>query len=90
MGARSEGAADFLGVEVELPPFAAADRIEPMRRLFAAIGALIGRGAELADGQTVTVRGEGAGRHRLRLEPEGRRGLAVLEPLDGAEPGAHR
>lgn len=80
MGARSEGATEYLGAEIEVPPYEAADRLEPIRVLFAGIGRLIGRGAPLAEGIPVEPDAPGHPRRRLRAGPDG---VMLLEPEAG-------
>lgn len=58
LGLHTRGAADYLGYELDIPPFPVSDKIEPLRILYGAAGYLIEHGDVIRDGQFVEVIGE--------------------------------
>lgn len=81
-GARTVGAADFVGAELEIAPFEIADRLEPMRLLFAAVAGLMAAGARAGHGVAVELRGDRRGRYRLDMAGP-LPGVARLQPETG-------
>lgn len=84
LGVRTQGAAAYLGHEIEVPPFPSTDRGACLRILWNAVGYLMAAGDVLRDGQLVEVSGERRTRYRLTLAPGGRPGVAQLEVVGGA------
>lgn len=58
LGLHTRGAAEFLGFELDIPPFPVIDKIEPLRILYGAAGYLLARGDVIREGQFVEVVGE--------------------------------
>ncbi len=82
IGAATVGARPYFGVEIEIPPYAAGETIEPIRILFGAAAALMASGEPVRDGLAVRVRGEEGRGFRLALDPA-RPGVARLETGGG-------
>lgn len=82
LGVRTRGAAQFLGFEIEVPPFPVGDRKEPVRILYNAVGYLMNYGNVIRDGQLVEVQGERRTEYRLHLGANGKPGLARLSVLE--------
>lgn len=57
IGSCSRGAADYFGSEIVTVPFRTADSMEPMKILLTAVRQLIDQGADLLNGQQITVPG---------------------------------
>lgn len=83
VGVQTIGAAAYLGFELEVPPFAVRDRIEPIRILFGAVGYLMAHGDVIRDGTVVEVKGERQTRYTLHLGRGETPGLAQLVVRDG-------
>lgn len=81
VGVQTMGAADYLGFEIEVPPFEVVDKIEPIRILFGAVGYLMAYGDAIRDGTLVEVKGERRTHYKLHLGGGSRPGLAQLEVL---------
>ncbi|MFK7944959.1 MAG: hypothetical protein AB8B85_18900 [Paracoccaceae bacterium] len=75
---RSRGAAEFLGFELQMPPFEATDNKEPMRILINTTAYLVGQGNIIPDGNTVIVKGERETRYSVRMGRGGQPGIAEL------------
>ena len=84
LGLRTRGAAQFLGFEMEIAPFPVADRKEPVRILYNAVGYLMNYGDVIRDGQLVEVTGERRTQYQLHLGANGEPGIARLtvQPRD--------
>ena len=78
----TRGAAAFLGFELEVPPWPAEQKTRPMRIVYGAAGALLGRDEALTDGLVVEVRGEQPAEHRLEIGRAGDPRRARLVPVD--------
>ncbi len=85
VGCQTMGAADYLGFEIEVPPFPVVEKIEPIRILFGAVAYLMAYGNAIEDGQLVKVKGERLTDYRLHLGRGATPGLAQLEVLEGPE-----
>ena len=81
LGLQTRGAADYLGFEMEVPPFFVDDRKEPVRILYNAVGYLMNYGDVIKDGQLVEVQGERRTQYQLHLGANGEPGLARLTVL---------
>ncbi|MEM7683701.1 MAG: hypothetical protein AAF293_02680 [Pseudomonadota bacterium] len=81
LGLQTRGAAEYLGFEMEVPPFFVDDRKEPLRILYNAVGYLMNYGDVIKDGQLVEVEGERRTRYQLQLGANGEPGLARLAVL---------
>lgn len=85
---RSRGAADFLGYELQMPPFEATDNKEPMRILINTTAHLIGTGNAIPDGNKVIVKGERETMYSVRMGEAGQPGIAELKVIEEIRPGA--
>ena len=78
LGLHTRGASAFLGFELEIPPFAVADRKEPLRILYGAAGYLMNFGDVIRDGQQVEVIGERRTDYKLHRDANGNALVARL------------
>ncbi len=83
VGVQTLGAADYLGFEIEVPPYPTPERIQPIRILFGAVGYLMAYGDVIRDGQLVEIAGERRTQYRLHLGGGSGPGLARLEVVEG-------
>lgn len=83
---RSRGAADFLGFELQMPPFQATDNKEPMRILINTTAYLIGQGNVIPDGNKVVVKGERETQYTVKMGPAGQPGIAELKVIEEIPP----
>lgn len=81
LGLQTRGASDYLGFEMEVPPFFVSDRKEPVRIMYNAVGYLMNYGDVIKDGQLVEVEGERRTHYQLHLGVNGEPGLARLTVL---------
>ena len=86
LGLRSRGAADFLGYELQMPPFEAADNKEPMRILINTTAHLIAHGNIIPDGNNVIVKGEREARYSVTMGQGGQPGIAELQVIEQLPP----
>ena len=82
VGLQTRGAAAFLGFEVEIEPYAADGKLEPVRIVYNAVGYLMNFGDVIRDGQLVEVTGERRTSYRLLMGAKGKPGIARLSVLD--------
>ncbi|MEM9145192.1 MAG: hypothetical protein AAGC57_03270 [Pseudomonadota bacterium] len=82
IGVQTVGAHDFLGYEIEVPPFPVVEKIEPIRILFGAVGYLLSHGGGIGDGRLVEVKGERLSRWALHMGAEDRPGLAQMTVVE--------
>ncbi|MEM1300745.1 MAG: hypothetical protein AAGH68_15850 [Pseudomonadota bacterium] len=83
---RSRGAADFLGFELQMPPFEASDNKEPMRILVNTAAHLVAHGNIIPDGNTVIVKGERQTRYSVKMGRGGQPGIAELQVIEELPP----
>ena len=81
LGLHTRGASAFLGFELEIPPFAVADRKEPLRILYGASGYLMNHGDVIRDGQQVEVIGERRTSYTLHVGADGNAAVARLNVI---------
>lgn len=82
LGLHTRGARDFLGFELEIPPFAVTDKKEPLRILHAASAYLMNFGDVIRDGQHVEVIGERRTDYTLHMGANGNPEVARLTVLE--------
>lgn len=81
-GAETLGAVPFVGAEIELPPVKGGDRVEPLRRLFGALDALVTYPDVIGDNMILEVKRPKPARYRLDFA-DGQGGeRAHLVPVD--------
>ena len=90
LGLHTRGASAFLGFELEIPPFPVADRKEPLRILYGAMGYLMNYGDAIRDGQQVEVIGERRTDYKLHLGADGNPAVARLTVQTAGDLGGPR
>lgn len=82
IGCQSRGAFDYLGFEIEVPPFFVERRSEPIRILLGAVGYLMNFGDVIRSGQLVQVDDERRTQYQLHIGARGKPGLAQLSVVE--------
>ena len=85
LGLHTRGAKDYLGFELDIPPFPVTDKKEPLRILHAASAYLMNFGDVIRDGQHVEVIGERRTDYKLHMGAEGNPNVARLTVLDSGQ-----